>query len=310
MPYLTIATLLSHFYLIGHFLMVNGVYNIKIIKYATGLQVRIYDEMQDLPDDDVLEPPEPDLPVCYSDDDVDVQDSDNSEIWYDSNLVFDEVVNDDVAIAHSLQSSYNRTKNMIYYIARSNVWDWFVTLTLSPEKIDRYDYDLCSKVVRNFFNNIRKRYSRDMIYLIVPEMHKDGAFHFHGLIGNAPELSFVDSGIKDNFGIPIYNLKNWRYGFSTASPVQDTARVASYICKYITKDFCAQSKGKRRYWASLNCHRAEIYTAQANAPEMEEWKDVIYEHMTWCKNVDGYVSVNYFELPLGDWFNLEKGEDI
>ena len=35
----------------------------------------------------------------------------------------------------------NRAKNKIYRIARSNNWDWFITLTFDRTKTDASDYD-------------------------------------------------------------------------------------------------------------------------------------------------------------------------
>ena len=74
------------------------------------------------------------------------------------------------------------------------------------------------------------------MYLIVPEYHKDGAIHFHGLV--AGNLNFVDSGHQDKKGHVIYNMPQWSLGYSTAIELYGNRQcVASYITKYITKDF-------------------------------------------------------------------------
>ena len=41
--------------------------------------------------------------------------------------------------------SRNRTIHKIYDIAKSNYWEWFFTLTFDPEKVDSFDYSLCTK---------------------------------------------------------------------------------------------------------------------------------------------------------------------
>ena len=38
----------------------------------------------------------------------------------------------------------------------------------------------------------------------------------------------------------------------TATRVKDKERVTSYITKYITKDLCNASYGRKRYWCSRN----------------------------------------------------------
>ena len=43
-------------------------------------------------------------------------------------------------INHSINSSVNRTVNQIYSITRSNHWDYFITLTINPKKLDNTDF--------------------------------------------------------------------------------------------------------------------------------------------------------------------------
>lgn len=147
--------------------------------------------------------------------------------------------------------SASRTKQKIYMLARNQKWDWFVTLTLDPQKIDRFDYDLTVKKLSKWLNNLR-RLSPDMFYLFVPEQHKDGAYHFHGLMGNVEGLKFQDSGHKDKKGRIIYNLSNYKYGWSTATPVTNNDSVIHYISKYITKELIKNTLGRKHYWASRN----------------------------------------------------------
>ena len=70
---------------------------------------------------------------------------------------------------------------MVYNYSLANDWDWFVTLTFDPQKVDRYNYSDCAKKLKNFID-VTRRKCPGLKYLFVPELHKDGAFHFHGLI--------------------------------------------------------------------------------------------------------------------------------
>ena len=147
---------------------------------------------------------------------------------------------------HVIQSSMNRTVQKIYEISRANIWDYFLTLTFDRNKLDSSNYNLLCDKVSKWLNNLRSRYAPDLKYLIVPELHKDGKhYHFHGLLANIGNITLKYSGIKKN-GHTIYNLSNWKYGFSTVTKVIDSNKVSSYITKYITKDLCAVSKNKRR----------------------------------------------------------------
>lgn len=153
---------------------------------------------------------------------------------------------------HSSKVSVNRSKNNLYRIARSNEWEYFITFTFNPKTVDSTDYDVVSKIVTNWLNNLRKN-SPDLKYLFVPEFHKDGKkYHYHGLIANADSLVLSDSGIVDKDGETIYNIDNWSWGYTTASKIKDNKRVINYIGKYITKELMNNLKYKKRYYASHN----------------------------------------------------------
>ena len=80
----------------------------------------------------------------------------------------------DEHFSHSAEVSLKRTKQKVYQYARSNYWDWFVTFTFSPDKVDRFSYDACVKLLSKWLNNVR-RDAPDVRYIIVPEQHKSGA---------------------------------------------------------------------------------------------------------------------------------------
>lgn len=135
--------------------------------------------------------------------------------------------------------AFKRSKNMIYKLACNNKpWDYFVTFTFNSEKVDRYNFSEVSKKLSKWIDNIKQKYNcKDMGYIIVPEKHKDGAWHFHGLFKNCDNLNFIDSGIKDNQGRTI-------------------------ILKYISKDLFGDNlKGKKRYWRSKNLEMPAVETA-------------------------------------------------
>lgn len=156
-------------------------------------------------------------------------------------------------------SSVNRTKNMIYNYARGNVWEWFITLTFSKEKVNRYDYKECSGKLRKWLNNVKNKYAPELKYLVVPEQHKDGAWHFHGLLSNTGNIKFNKAFNKKTgellytkSNLPILNFGSYKMGFSTATAITDTAKASSYITKYITKELAVNTKGFRRYYPSSN----------------------------------------------------------
>lgn len=75
--------------------------------------------------------------------------------------------------------SRNRAKAAVRDIARCNRFDFFFTWTLDAAKISRYDPEEVLKKVMTFLKNAS--YRKGFRYVLVPELHKDGAIHFHGL---------------------------------------------------------------------------------------------------------------------------------
>ena len=77
-------------------------------------------------------------------------------------------------------------------------------------------------------------------------------FHFHFLFNNYPQKFLTDSSIRDKKGRIIYNLTNYKLGFTTATVIDSVEASQHYITKYISKDLIELSKGKKRYWVSKN----------------------------------------------------------
>ena len=166
----------------------------------------------------------------------------------------------------------HRARNAIFDIAACNDWQYFVTLTLDAEQIDRYDPAQIVRPVVKWFDNMVQR--RGLRYLIVPEHHRDGAIHFHGLIAG-DDLRLSDSGtvkvpgrkkpvkratakrnkVPEDQQHTVYNWDDFKLGFSTAIAIYgERGTLAKYMTKYITKDlgkifghrYFAGGKGLRR----------------------------------------------------------------
>lgn len=160
-----------------------------------------------------------------------------------------------IAEERTRKDNLKRAKDKVFEIASANKWDWMITLTLDKEKINRYNPDEVQKLVCKWFDNQVQR--RGLKYLVVPELHQDGAIHFHGLCNNS--LDFVSAerykikGSKKPVGLStlkkygykptdenvqeVFNIRNFPYGFTTALKLDDNVvAVSLYMTKYITKD--------------------------------------------------------------------------
>lgn len=121
----------------------------------------------------------------------------------------------------------------------------FVTFTQSPKLVgDRYDYKEAVKRLGTWLDNRVRRYG--LKYIMVPELHQDGAIHWHGLVTETG-VKLVDSGHRDKKGEIIYNVSDWYWGFTTATKVRDHAACCRYVSKYISKQMKGGTIGGR-YW--------------------------------------------------------------
>ncbi len=146
-----------------------------------------------------------------------------------------------------------RARAAVRDLALCNDFRYFVTLTLDERVIDRYDMAAITRKLNTWLdNNVRRR---GLAYVLVPEHHKDGAIHFHGLFNDV--LPVVDSGHTDTGGHRIYNLPRWGFGFSTAIELYgDYDKAVGYVCKYIGKG--DEKIGGRWYFSGGELHRPEV----------------------------------------------------
>lgn len=161
--------------------------------------------------------------------------------------------------------SMRRAKSRVRRLALSNDFRWFVTLTLSPEKVDRYDDTQVLRKLTNWCSNQVKR--RGLKYILVPERHKDGALHFHGFFSDA--LEAVASGHRDRNGHMIYNLPGWSLGFTAAIQVYgDYAGAVAYVCKYIGKQ--GDKPAGRWYYSGGELCEPEVTYGELSPRELRE----------------------------------------
>lgn len=148
-----------------------------------------------------------------------------------------------------------RARQRVKDYARANPeLQWFVTFTLDAARVEsRYDIAALTKRLSVWLDNRVRR--NGLKYVIVPELHQDGAVHWHGLINDA--LERVESGtvVPPSGGKPrrprsaaerarwlhdggrvVYNLPDWGFGFSTSMELYgDRSAAVGYVCKYISK---------------------------------------------------------------------------
>lgn len=195
----------------------------------------------------------------------------------------------DIQEREKKQRAIRRAKANLYDYIRCNLdLKYFVTLTFSPEHIDRANYDDVIKKFNVWASNRVKR--NGFKYVGVVERHKkSNGLHFHLLTND--RLDFVlSSTVKvpnhkkpikvstaDRYKIPedlwqfVYNIPSWKWGFSTAIEVVDDDRhikVSHYLVKYLTKDF--DKIGGRYYYSGGKLLKPKFEYFNYNFNDVEE----------------------------------------
>lgn len=172
-----------------------------------------------------------------------------------------------------LDNNFSRARSMVLQYALCNPWEYFFTGTIDRAKLSRYDLDTYASRLMQFIRDMRKKYDAKFQVLLVPERHKDGAWHIHGLVHDLPdhvlELFSSPAPVKLIRG----GFLNWpdyadKFGFCSLAPIRDPVATAFYITKYVSKDLSrrAGDKGKHLYFHSRPLKKAvkasEVYEYQ------------------------------------------------
>lgn len=151
---------------------------------------------------------------------------------------------------------------------------WFVTFTVRPDDSGtRYDVEALTRILWRWLDNRVRRHG--LKYILVPELHKDGAVHFHGLINDSLEAVYSGTIIPPGQSRPrkprsraqaaewldgghaVFNLPDWSQGYSTAIRLYGEPQAAiAYVAKYIGK---TQRKiGGRWYYSGGDLRRPDV----------------------------------------------------
>lgn len=224
-----------------------------------------------------------------------------------------------------LSNSLSRTRKRIFEIAACNPWEWFFTGTLDGEKCDRTDLNKTFKALSQFIRDFRKKTGYDVKYLIVPEQHKNGAWHFHGLFHGLPESQMYKFCTSDKIplrikrtiqnGTDVWTWKDYadKFGYSTVTKVRSENAVACYVTKYITKDMIAANAalGTRRhlYYASQGLNKpavlAESYPVLSYTPTFDfENEYVEIRKIETREEAENIIA--RFGLQRGEGFEIDR----
>jgi len=168
---------------------------------------------------------------------------------YSANMTIDKVSNETAE-----ERSIRRSQQLVRDYVMCNHFDIFATITIA---VDRQNIESSKNKLNTWLKNQRDRNGK-FGYAIVPEYHKDGALHFHGVFKNYTGRIKQSKSSKTGHSLTsnnklVYEFDEYKSGFTKVQCIGNTAedhlRIGNYIRKYITKDMISIF-GKKRYWTS------------------------------------------------------------
>ncbi len=187
-----------------------------------------------------------------------------------------------------LENNISRTRARIFELAACNEFQFFCTFTQDKEKRDRFDLAEFRKDFAQLVRNInRGRADSDKIkYLLIPEKHKKGGWHMHGLLKGLTDKDLRPFELSENIpkklkdlirsGTPVYDWTRYRraFGYFTCTEIANGAAVSRYITKYISKDLQSGviESGQHLFFASQGLKTREVITSLNTDPcPITEW---------------------------------------
>lgn len=160
-------------------------------------------------------------------------------------------------------SALSRARNTVRDVILCNRWEYFVTLTFDGARWDRYDLQARVKELMQWIQNENKK-GANIRYVLVPEFHKDGAVHLHGVmsgITSAPCPADWPKSVnqkEDGTYYDCWSEFSERYGYSSVERINNSIAVGFYCSKYITKSMAATSDfvGVHTYYRSRGLNSA------------------------------------------------------
>lgn len=238
-----------------------------------------------------------------------------------------------ISYDNKLDNSLSRTRRLFMEYAYCNHFDIFCTFTFDSDKVDRRNYDEVKKKLCQFFNYHKKHYDRYFRYMIIPELHEDGCWHFHGFItltaGMCSPLKIpktINGAVRYVPNTPHY--LSWpaysdRFGFFSGDFIRDYESSIIYCTSYITKSFqLPEFKNKHLLLKSQGLDKPElVYKSISNVdlfqPDYKgdfceiKWMDDnetsgLYRHWTYCDGEN--LEVLNKQWPLN--FDVIHGEQV
>ncbi|MDL2233488.1 hypothetical protein LJC63_07915, partial [Ruminococcaceae bacterium OttesenSCG-928-L11] len=185
-------------------------------------------------------------------------------------------------------------------------------------KFNRYDLKVYHKALGDFIHDYNKLCTSEekVRFVLIPEMHKDGAWHMHGLLTGirSKDLEIPEyiqkrnkktgeiSMVKNTKKYAVWKQYARKFGHISIGKIGHQGKTANYITKYITKEMTntVNEYGASSYYCSRGLKKSELLYRGTDVHMSEPYD---YERP------DGFCKVKWF--PDADSFTkaVKIGDD-
>lgn len=178
---------------------------------------------------------------------------------------------------HSDFCNISRTKNKIKSYILANDWNYFATWTVDSKLCDRYSLQFTQDKMHKLMKKYKRKY-KDFKFIFITENHKDGAFHFHGVVSG---MSTDDLYLNKNNYLSSHIFDE--LGFNSFSKIVNINGTANYILKYITKH-CIKNEHNQVYFCSRGLKSSTSYSVNINCEDDLLFKNGFDNGFIKCKD--------------------------
>ena len=205
--------------------------------------------------------------------------------------------------------SISRTKSRVFELAACNEFQHFCTFTQDEKLRDRFDLSEFRKDFAQLVRNINRGRETKIKYLLIPEKHKNGAWHMHGLLSGLQPDDLRPFELTENIperlkkmirgGTAVYDWTRYRraFGYFTCTEIESREACAKYVTKYISKDLqkTVREGGEHLFFASQGLKgRKTLLKNCADRCPVEKW-DFEYD----------FIRIS--EMPRATFEGLQNG---
>ena len=153
-----------------------------------------------------------------------------------------------------------------------------------------------------WFRNYSRLRNISIKFLLIPEQHKDGAWHIHGFLHGLPADHLTPFTMQDHLPHYIRDklaknqvIYNWeayakKFGYCNIEAIRNEEAASKYLLKYITKDLsrCVREINAHMYYCSRGLQRAVILKKGMMTERFTDLAPIDYENdyvrVAWLSN--------------------------